>query len=122
MIGLKSPAAVAGDVTVPAGVALELSRARGVAGDRQWCHPDDPVGPIKAPPADLCLRWHRRSPSSGSTDYQTWVYPEWTELPAIGVAAAANLDNISNAILLFPGRWKRPPTDFAGPLGICDIR
>ena len=92
-----------------------LSRP-GRAGDRQWYHPDDQRAYQSAAPADLTYTGTGVA-VFGNTNYQTWVYPEWTGA-GVGVAAAANLDNINNAILLFPAGGSGA-LDFAG--GIYDI-
>ena len=58
-------------------------------------------GPIKAPRRQIFTYTGTGVAVFGNTNYQTWVYPEWTGA-GVGVAAATNLDNINNAILLFP--------------------
>ena len=106
---------VTSNVTVPANVTLDfqgqgvLAIANGVTLTIS--------GPIKAPRRQIFTYTGTGVAVFGNTNYQTWVYPEWTGA-GVGVAAAANLDNINNAILLFPAGGSGT-IDFAG--GIYDI-
>ena len=107
--------AVTSNVTVPANVTLDfqgqgvLAIANGITLTIS--------GPIKAPRRQIFTYTGTGVAVFGNTNYQTWVYPEWTGA-GVGVAAAANLDNINNAILLFPAGGSGT-LDFAG--GIYDI-
>lgn len=106
---------VTSNVTVPANVTLDfqgqgvLAIANGVTLTIS--------GPIKAPRRQIFTYTGTGVAVFGNTNYQTWVYPEWTGA-GVGVAAATNLDNINNAILLFPAGGSGT-LDFAG--GIYDI-
>lgn len=106
---------VTSTVTVPANVTLDfqgqgsLAIANGVTLTIS--------GPIKAPRRQIFTYTGTGVAILGNTASQTWVYPEWTGA-GVGVAAAANLDNINNAIALFPAGGSGT-LDFAG--GIYDI-
>ena len=113
VIGKSCP--VTSNVTVPANVTLDcqgqgsLAIANGVTLTIS--------GPIKAPRRQIFTYTGTGVAILGNTASQTWVYPEWTGA-GVGVAAATNLDNINNAIALFPAGGSGT-VDFAG--GIYDI-